>query len=119
MKNFVQTGFMINGINNVNTATLERRFELTSSKAGLISSSYDISAAIFVIPISYYGAHAHQPRMLTIASLFMACGAFVNVIPHFATGLYDLQESQADQCVIGMLLSCRDHCLIDMRSGAG
>jgi hypothetical protein len=89
---------MVNGVNNVNTSTMERRFELSSSKAGVISSSYDISAAIFVIPISYYGAHAHQPRMLTLAAMIMSCGAFVMIVPHFATGLYDLKESQSDQC---------------------
>jgi len=92
---------MVNGINNVNTSTLEKRFELTSSRAGSISSSYDISAAIFSIPISYYGAHAHQPRMLSMAALVMSFGAFVMSIPHFATGLYDPKGGLSDECIPG------------------
>jgi hypothetical protein len=43
---FCVSGFAVNGINNVNTTSYERRFDLTSSSVGWICSSFDISAAI-------------------------------------------------------------------------
>lgn len=46
-------GFAINGINNVNTATYERRFLLSSAQAGLISSMFDIVAGITVSILLY------------------------------------------------------------------
>lgn len=46
---------MVNGVNNVNTQSVERRFRLPSSKSGLISSSYDFSAAIVGAVISFIG----------------------------------------------------------------
>jgi len=98
---YLHSGFFINGVINVNTVTIERRFELSSSKAGMIPSSYDISAAILSIPISYYGAHAHQPRMLTLAALVIGCGAFLVSVPHFATELYDPKGSLPNYCVSG------------------
>ena len=49
------SGFVVNGVNNVNTQTVERRFRLPSSKSGLISSSYDFSAAIVGAFISFIG----------------------------------------------------------------
>lgn len=39
-------GFVVNGINNVNTQSVERRFRLPSSRSGLISSSYDFAAGM-------------------------------------------------------------------------
>ena len=92
------SGFVVNGINNVNTTSVERRFGLPSSHVSLISSAYDISAGIFVIPVSYYGAFAHQPRMLSLAAVVMSLGSFVMTIPHFTTGLYELGDTMADQC---------------------
>ncbi len=91
----------MNGINNVNTTSLERRFELTSAEVSLVSSSYDISAGVLVIPITYFGAFAHQPRMLAVAALIMALGSVVMSVPHFATGLYELSEVSSDQCLAG------------------
>ncbi|ELT96091.1 hypothetical protein CAPTEDRAFT_172180, partial [Capitella teleta] len=96
---FVQ-GFVVNGVNNVNTASVERRFGMTSSEVSLISSSYDISAGIFVLPFSYYGATAHQPRMLAGSAVLMSLGSFVMSIPHFATDVYELKDTVSDSCDI-------------------
>ncbi len=54
------TGFVVNGVNNVNTTSYERRFNLPSAQVGMISSAYDFCAGIIAIPLTYYGTHAHQ-----------------------------------------------------------
>ncbi|CAH1774950.1 unnamed protein product [Owenia fusiformis] len=95
-------GFVVNGINNVNVSTLERRYQLPSARVGLISSSYDISAAILVIPITYWGAHTHKPRLLAFAALILGLGSLVMCIPQMASGLYELgaETSLSDVCLV-------------------
>ena len=54
------TGFVVNGINNVNTTTMERRFNWPSSQIAIVSSAYDFSAAILALPISLLGTYGNQ-----------------------------------------------------------
>ncbi|XP_074656444.1 solute carrier organic anion transporter family member 4A1-like [Tubulanus polymorphus] len=91
-------GFAVNGVNNVNTSTIERRFKLPSWKVGFISSAYDISAGLTVIIISYYARFGHMPRWLGLAALSMAFGSVTMVIPHFASGQYELGLPVSDKC---------------------
>ena len=53
----------MNGINNVNTTALERRFNLPSSRVGIVSSAYDFSAAILALPIAFLGTYGNQVRV--------------------------------------------------------
>ncbi len=101
------SGFVVNGINNVNVTSIERRFQLSSSHVGLISSAYDISAAIFILPITFYATYGHKPRMLAFAAFIMALGSFIMSIPHFASGQYELRSTVGDRCgAIGKILWC-------------
>ena len=95
----IAIGFVVNGINNVNTTTIERRFNLPSSQVGLISSAYDISAGILVIPITYFGNFGHQPRILAGGAASLAIGSFIMSIPHFASGVYETGTSVAADCL--------------------
>ncbi|XP_064596760.1 solute carrier organic anion transporter family member 4C1-like [Liolophura sinensis] len=99
-------GFVINGINNVNTSSYERRFGLASSEVGIISSSYDISAGILVLPISFYGLRGHKIKMLTIGLAVMALGSFLMALPHFTTGLYEWGQNETSLCAKGNVSEC-------------
>ena len=79
-------------------STLGRRYELSSSNVGLISSATDISASILVLPLAYIGTHANQPRMLAIGALFLSVGSFVMTIPQWAAGYYVYGEARGQQC---------------------
>lgn len=91
-------GFVVNGINNVNTTSVERRFELPSSRVGSISSAYDISAGILGVIISYFGSGKNKPRMVASACLFMSLGSFIMALPHFITDLYEYGQNVAESC---------------------
>ena len=78
----------MNGINNVNTTSYERRFELTSSQVGWISSAFDIAASIFGVVIGFCGNRRHKARILTVAFIVAAFGSLCMFLPHFLTGLY-------------------------------
>lgn len=82
----------------MNTTSLEKRFNLKSSEVGWVSSAYDVSAGIMVIPVSYFGSQTHKPRVVAIAALLLAIGSIIMSIPHFATGNYEFGEG-GDVCM--------------------
>ncbi|KAK3087766.1 hypothetical protein FSP39_010363 [Pinctada imbricata] len=100
-------GFVVNGVNNVNTTSLERRFGLPSSRVGMISSFYDISAAILGLIVSYLGSGKHKARWVAMACLSMACGSFFMALPHFTTGLYQWGQNIGE--------ACRDHAATEVQ----
>ncbi|XP_060065618.1 solute carrier organic anion transporter family member 4A1-like [Ylistrum balloti] len=83
-------GFIVNGVINAIISTLEKRFELPSSKSGLIVSSNDFFACFLVLFISYYGSHRHKPRIIGIGILTLGLGSFVFSLPHFMTGTHNV-----------------------------
>ncbi|KAK3598170.1 hypothetical protein CHS0354_008845 [Potamilus streckersoni] len=93
-------GFVVNGVNNVNTSTLERRFQLPSSRVGLISSAYDFVAAIVGIFASFYGSRYHKARWLSLAAVAFGAGSFTMALPHFTTGLYQSGDGISKTCTL-------------------
>ncbi len=82
-------GLVINGYINVGVATIERRFELSSSATGLIVSMYDITCAVLVLFVTYIGGRGHKPRWLAWGLIIMGTGSVIFSLPHFTTGLYE------------------------------
>ncbi|XP_064652501.1 solute carrier organic anion transporter family member 4C1-like [Lineus longissimus] len=102
-------GFVVNGINNVNTTMYERRFGFSSLEVSMISSAYELAAGIFVIPIGYYGRIGHKPRWLAAACVIMGIGSCIMFLPHFTTGLYDAGSSTVrDLCSGDKNTTCTD-----------
>ena len=60
---FFSQGLIINGFINVGISTLEKRFDLPSSRTGLIASSYDITTASIVVFVSYFGGRSHKVQI--------------------------------------------------------
>ncbi|XP_065192060.1 solute carrier organic anion transporter family member 4A1-like [Sycon ciliatum] len=81
-------GLTVSGMNGVVIPTIEKRFRLPSQRSGLISGAYDISAAIFVLPVSYFGERAHKPRWLGIGCFLLGIGALVFTLPQFIGGKF-------------------------------
>ncbi|XP_033728387.1 solute carrier organic anion transporter family member 4A1-like isoform X2 [Pecten maximus] len=89
-------GFIVNGVINAIVSTLEKRFELPSSKSGLIVSSNDFFACFLVLAISYYGSQRHKPRIIGVGILTLGVGSFVFSLPHFMTEMYNVGTQDID-----------------------
>ncbi|XP_078665168.1 solute carrier organic anion transporter family member 4A1-like [Branchiostoma floridae x Branchiostoma belcheri] len=70
-------------------STLERRFEMSSSRSGFIVSSYQIFALITVPFITHIAGKTHKGKWLGAVTLLYGIGCFLFASPHFLTGRYE------------------------------
>ena len=82
-------GFVVNGVINVVLVALEKRYSLPSSKSGVIASSNDFGAVVFLPLIGYFGEQRHKPRLMGTGILLMALGCFVFALPQFISDKYE------------------------------
>lgn len=97
---FVQS-FVVNSIFPVGLSTLEKRFHMTSTQTGIISSWYDFAVLVAVFPVCHWGNTGHKGRWIGIGSFLMALGSFVCVLPHYMVPPYQYQEAQHNESELG------------------
>lgn len=85
--NFVD-GFMVYGVISVIIPALEKRYDLSSSKSGLISSANDFGAFVILIFVGYFGERRHKPRIMGIGISLLAFGSLLFSLPQFIGGRY-------------------------------
>ncbi|CAH1238164.1 SLCO4C1 [Branchiostoma lanceolatum] len=91
-------GTLVNGLINSVISTIEKRFQLPSSKTGIISSGYDIAFGCLSVIITYHGGVRSKPIWLATGVFVLGLGAFVFSIPHFAVGPHELGGMQENTC---------------------
>ncbi|XP_072021081.1 solute carrier organic anion transporter family member 4A1-like [Amphiura filiformis] len=85
----------VNGLTNVSITSIERRFELSSSKSALIPAVYEIPSSIFTVLVGYFGAHGSKPRWLAIGAILQGIGCIIFTLPHFLTDIYIPEQSSS------------------------
>ncbi|XP_071963364.1 solute carrier organic anion transporter family member 4A1-like [Antedon mediterranea] len=114
---FIQN-IVTNGFVNVSITTLERRFDLSSSQAALISGGYDVAAGLGVVPVSYYCSSRHKGTALTAGLILYGFGALVFSSPHFIAPKYNLNGDGAGNgsemyCTVGIDEPCSSEDVTD------
>ncbi|XP_045410189.1 solute carrier organic anion transporter family member 1B3 [Lemur catta] len=67
---------------------IERRFEISSSLAGLIDGGFEIGNLLVIVFVSYFGSKLHRPKIIGIGCLVMGIGGILIALPHFFMGRY-------------------------------
>ena len=93
---------IILGINSVNISSLEKRYSFSSTLAGLLNGTYELTIVIGVIFVSYIGGKTHKPRFLGISLMILGVGNFVMASPQFFFGSYkqgSASQSNYEECM--------------------
>ncbi|XGW16681.1 hypothetical protein V3C99_001827 [Haemonchus contortus] len=89
---FIQS-FVVNAIFPVALSTLERRFKMTSTHTGIISSWYDFAVLLVVFPVCQWGNSGHKGRWIGWGGVIMALGSLVCALPHWLISPYQPEHS--------------------------
>lgn len=96
----VMQGASVNGLINVSISTIEKRYQLSSSRTGVISASYDIAFCVLSLFVSFSGERGHKPRWMAFSAFMIGLGALVFSLPHFSSGLYEYGAEIRDTCIV-------------------
>ncbi|KAI1717289.1 organic anion transporter polypeptide (OATP) family domain-containing protein [Ditylenchus destructor] len=88
---FVQS-FVVNAIFPVGLSTLEKRFHMTSTQTGIISSWYDFAVLLAVFPVCHWGNTGHKGRWIGIGTVIMGIGSFICALPHYIIEPYQINQ---------------------------
>ena len=92
---------LVSGFLNIILTTVQIEFQLTSAKAAMFPSNYDIAVAVTVLIVSHFGS-SHKPRTLGLGMLIMATGSFLFALAHFVYGT----DSEVEAAEEGSVYVC-------------
>ncbi|CAM9470625.1 unnamed protein product [Lampetra fluviatilis] len=66
--------------------SIERRFDLPSSVAGMIDGGFEFGNLLVMAFVSFFGARFHRPRIIAVGSTLMGLSTLLMAMPHFFMG---------------------------------
>ena len=88
----IAQSMLVSGFLNVVLSTIQVEFQMSSAKAAMFPSNYDIAVAVTVLLVAHFGS-AHKPRTLGIGMLLLATGSLLFALAHFIFGRDDVVEA--------------------------
>ena len=73
---------LVSGFLNVVLSTIQVEFQMSSAKAAIFPSNYDIAVAVTVLLVSHFGS-SHKPRTLGVGMILLATGSLLFALAHF------------------------------------
>ncbi|CAH1238380.1 SLCO4C1 [Branchiostoma lanceolatum] len=92
-------GTLVNGLVNTGISSIEKRYDLSSSKTGIVSIGYDIGNGTLVLLVTYWiRTRRAKVKAISLGALVLWAGAMVFSLPHFTVGLYNYGASVKATC---------------------
>ena len=88
---------LVSGYTSGIITTIERRFDLSSTEAGVVISSYEFTCMFATVFISYFGDKYNRAKLIGRGAIFIAIGAVIFTLPHFLGGTYEVKSSNNTQ----------------------
>ncbi|XP_013366720.1 PREDICTED: solute carrier organic anion transporter family member 1B3 isoform X2 [Chinchilla lanigera] len=85
---------------------IERRFDISSSVAGLIDGGFEIGNLFVIVFVSYFGSKLHRPKIIGIGCAIMGVGSIMTALPHFFMGYYRYSTETHDNASENSLSTC-------------
>ncbi|KAG0725993.1 Solute carrier organic anion transporter family member 4A1 [Chionoecetes opilio] len=106
-----RAGMVVNGFVNVCITTIEKRYNLRSTDAGLIAGAYDLASLLCSVPVSYLGSRpgSCKPRWLGWGIFIMGAGSFLFALPHFLVPSYSPNSTNASSILYCLRKGTRDN----------
>lgn len=73
---------VVSGFLNVVLSTIQVEFQMSSAKAAMFPSNYDIAVAVSVLLVSHFGS-SHKPRTLGVGMILLGTGSLLFALSHF------------------------------------
>ncbi|RXG58259.1 Solute carrier organic anion transporter family member 5A1 [Armadillidium vulgare] len=77
-------------------STIQKRFNLSSTQAGVILIGNDMSQITITVFIAFYGTYSNRPLWMGVASILSAVSTFMAALPHFIYGPGEIAENIAE-----------------------
>ncbi|KAF8356007.1 hypothetical protein PRIPAC_97630, partial [Pristionchus pacificus] len=96
--NAIFQGMIVNGFISTSISSIEKRFNLSSTKSGIFSATYDVAVAVMLIPLSIYSKRINKSKVIGVGMILVGLGSLCIVIPQFSEGNYSVGSLQSDHC---------------------
>nr|XP_004664435.1 solute carrier organic anion transporter family member 1B3 [Jaculus jaculus]XP_044995464.1 solute carrier organic anion transporter family member 1B3 [Jaculus jaculus] len=85
---------------------IERRFDISSSMAGLIDGGFEMGNLLIIVFVSYFGSKLHRPKIIGIGCFVMGIGSILTALPHFFMGYYRYSTKSLASSLENSTLTC-------------
>lgn len=83
---------LVSGYMKSSISTIERRYGLSSQKAGLLAAFNEVGNTVLIVFVSFLGSRVHRPRFIAGGALLAALASMLMALPHFIYGPYDYTD---------------------------
>lgn len=83
---------LISGYMKSSISTIERRYGLSSQRAGLLAAFNEVGNTVLIVFVSFLGSRVHRPRFIAGGAMLAAVASLLMTAPHFIYGPYEYTD---------------------------
>lgn len=83
---------LISGYMKSSISTIERRYGLSSQRAGLLAAFNEVGNTVLIVFVSFLGSRVHRPRFIAGGAVLAAMASLLMTAPHFIYGPYEYTD---------------------------